>query len=266
MKEKKKNLFQITEAAHACGVSRSTLMRMEAKGLLKPAFISPESGRRYYDNFNVAHVLQVQKFQRTGLTNEEIISYYESGGQISGLLEALEAKLGELQRSVEELRLRSKETSGASVQIITLPETTCRMRQFTGSTTKEKYDAMFALYGDCIKDGYVLADEPMFTILERDDFLKGYISNDPYVIHVCVPVKDINAKEVVKLPAVQAISVLFYGEYDAVDEGWLMLGKELKKRGLTPTGFPRVLGLVAPYTGKEIQTKRYCSRLVLPVK
>ena len=29
-----KSLFQITEAAHACGVSRSTLMRMEEKGLL----------------------------------------------------------------------------------------------------------------------------------------------------------------------------------------------------------------------------------------
>ena len=40
----KKQLFQITEAAHACGLSRSTLMRMEEKGLLTPAYISPDSG------------------------------------------------------------------------------------------------------------------------------------------------------------------------------------------------------------------------------
>ena len=39
-----KSLFQITEAAHACGVSRSTLMRMEEKGLLAPAYVAPESG------------------------------------------------------------------------------------------------------------------------------------------------------------------------------------------------------------------------------
>ena len=31
-------------------------------------------------------------------------------------------------------------------------------------------------------------------------------------------------------------------------------------------GFPRVLGIVAPYTGREIETHRYCSRLVLPVE
>ena len=27
-----------------------------------------------------------------------------------------------------------------------------------------------------------------------------------------------------------------------------------------------MLGIVAPYTGREIETKRYCSRLVLPVE
>ena len=46
--EKSENkLFQITEAARACGLSRSTLMRMEEKGLLTPAHVAPESGRRY---------------------------------------------------------------------------------------------------------------------------------------------------------------------------------------------------------------------------
>ena len=62
MEKNKKDLFQITEAARACGVSRSTLMRMEESGLLKPAYVSKDSGRRYYDNFSVAHVLQVHKY------------------------------------------------------------------------------------------------------------------------------------------------------------------------------------------------------------
>lgn len=46
----------------------------------------------------------------------------------------------------------------------------------------------------------------------------------------------------------------------------MRLGREVKERGLTPAGDPRVLGIVAPYTGREIETKRYCSRLVLPVE
>ena len=54
MEKDTKKLFQITEAAHACGLSRSTLMRMEKKGLLTPAYIAAESGRRYYDNHDFA--------------------------------------------------------------------------------------------------------------------------------------------------------------------------------------------------------------------
>ena len=75
MKKDIKNLFQITEAAQACGLSRSTLMRMEEKGLLTPAYISPTSGRRYYDNHNVARVLQIEKLKAMGLGTEEIAGY-----------------------------------------------------------------------------------------------------------------------------------------------------------------------------------------------
>lgn len=91
-----KSLFQITEAAHACGVSRSTLMRMEEKGLLAPAYVAPESGRRYYDNHNVARVLQIEKFKSMGLGAQEIADYFVRGGEVSGLLAVLEERLQEL--------------------------------------------------------------------------------------------------------------------------------------------------------------------------
>ena len=68
------------------------------------------------------------------------------------------------------------------------------------------------------------------------------------------------------LGACRALSVLYYGSYAGADEAFLRLGREVKERGLTPAGDPRVLGIVAPYTGREIETKRYCSRLVLPVE
>ena len=65
-----KGLFQITEAAHACGVSRSTLMRMEEKGLLAPAYVAPESGRRYYEPQHRARFtdrkIQIHGTGRTG--------------------------------------------------------------------------------------------------------------------------------------------------------------------------------------------------------
>ena len=86
MEKDTKKLFQITEAAHACGLSRSTLMRMEKKGLLTPAYIAAESGRRYYDNHDVARILQIEKFKSMGLTTEQIADYFAQGGEISTLL------------------------------------------------------------------------------------------------------------------------------------------------------------------------------------
>ena len=74
------------------------------------------------------------------------------------------------------------------------------------------------------------------------------------------------AADAVTLEACRVLSVLYYGDYSGVGEAWLTLGREVKARGLKPAGAPRVLGIVAPYTGREIETRRYCSRLALPVE
>ena len=247
MAENTKQFFQITEAARACGLSRSTLMRMEERGLLTPVFTAPDSGRRYYDNHNVARIMQIEKFKAMGLGSKEIADYFAQGGEAEVLLEALETRLRDLQRSVEEMRLRAAEGESLSVQMMELPAVTCRIRWCEGLTTAERYRDMYDFYGACVRKGCVLSDEPLFTISERTDYLEGYIGQEPYRYGVCVP-------------------VLYYGDYSGVGEAWLTLGREVKARGLKPAGAPRVLGIVAPYTGREIETRRYCSRLALPVE
>ena len=267
MEKDTKNFFQISEAARACGVSRSTLMRLEEKGLLTPAYIAPESGRRYYDNHNVARILQIEKFKTMGLSAEEIADYFACGGEVSEALAVLENRLRDLQRSVEELRLRATEELRLSVQVMDLPAVPCLMRHCTGHTIAEKYADMYDFYSECIRRGCVLSDEPLFTISKKTDYLEGDISDQPYPYTVCVPVRPESAPaDAVVLPECRALSVLYSGDYSGIDKAWLTLGREVKARNLTPTGFPRVLGIVAPYTGREIETRRYCSRLVLPVE
>ena len=267
MEQDKKALFQITEAAHACGLSRSTLLRMEEKGLLAPAYIAPDSGRRYYDNHNVARVLQIEKLKAMGLGTEEIAGYFARGGEVTDLLSVLERRQREIDRGVEELRLRAGESRGMSIQLMDLPAVTCCTRRCEGHTIAEKYNAMYDFYGQCVRRGYRLSDEPMFTISERRDYLDGYIGDAPYPYQVCVPVRTESAPaEAVTLPEYRALSALYYGDYSGVDEAFLALGREVRERGLKPAGFVRVLGIVAPYSGREIETQRYCSRIVLPVE
>ncbi len=265
MVKKIDNLYQISEAAHACGVSRSTLLRMEEKGLLKPTYVSKESGRRYYDNFSIARVLQVEKFKKMGLSDEVIIEYFQSGGQVGGMLGALEERLSEIQRSVEEMRLFASVNDAFSVSEIVLPEVVCRMKKTEGLTIADKYNTMFEFYRECVKDGCVFSSEPLFSAYDRKDFIDGYIGTENYPFYVCVPLKK-KTKDAVTLPACKALSVLYYGDYASSDRAWLRLGQELRERNLKPAGFSRSIGIVAPYTGKEISVKRYCSRLVIPVE
>lgn len=267
MEISKKNLFRISEAASACGVSRSTLLRMEEAGLLTPAYISSESGRRYYDNFSISRVLQVQALKDLGMDVQVMSDFFSQSGKIDSLLKPLEARLAELQRAVEELWLRTQDERSCSVQIMTLPAVTCRMSRCEGHTIAEKYADAYALYTDCVRCGCVLTNEPLFTISDRKDFLEGYIGTTPYPFYSCVPVRpNRRIPDIVTLPRCRVLSVLYCGGYDHVDEAWLRLGREAREREVKIVGMPRVLGIVAPYTGREIEEKRYCSRIVLPIE
>ena len=87
----------------------------------------------------------------------------------------------------------------------------------------------------------------------------------PYA--VCVPVRPGSAPaDAVFLPECRVQSVLYCGDYSGIDEAWLILDMEVKARNLTPAVPPRVLSIVAVYTGREIDTRRSYSRLVLPVE
>ena len=117
MAENTKQFFQITEAARACGLSRSTLMRMEERGLLTPAYIAPDSGRRYYDNHNVARIMQIEKFKAMGLGSKEIADYFAQGGEAEVLLEALETEA--LRRDCHTVRLETGVHQQAAVRLYT---------------------------------------------------------------------------------------------------------------------------------------------------
>ncbi len=110
------------------------------------------------------------------------------------------------------------------------------------------------------------AKELLFIVNERTDYLEGRISSDPFPFQVCVPVLPESAPEcVVRFSSCEALSVLFYDDYSRLNEAWLRLGSEAKERGLSPAALPRGIGIVAPYTGWEIESSKYCSRAAMPV-
>ena len=141
------SLFSIRQAARACNLSRSSLIRLEEKGLLTPAHTDPKNGYRYYDNDNICRILQIQKFQWMGFSPEEISSYFESGGKADELLATLEEKLSVLQQQVTEMRLRSHNVPDMSLSITEIPETVCCVRKYQGALIQDKYHAAYDFFG-----------------------------------------------------------------------------------------------------------------------
>ena len=56
-----KKLFSVGQVTKSCDISRTTILRLESRGLLAPAFIDEKTGYRYYDILNITKIKNVAK-------------------------------------------------------------------------------------------------------------------------------------------------------------------------------------------------------------
>ncbi len=264
----KKDLFTINQIVRCCGVSRSTILRLEDRGLLQPAFVDENTGYRYYDNFNASLILQVRLFLDLGLSYDDVALYYRSNGSSPELLERTEAKYRIFKRAYEEMKLRMDKREEITFEFLTLPQYVCYTRECRGTTVQDRYQAMVDLCNEAMAKGCrPLYSEPLFGIAKRTDYLEEKFAEQESDFICCIPLEpDCAPKEAVVLPSCRAFSCLFYGGYERRPEAFNLLGRKIRELGLKPTGYVRMLGLVAPYTGKSIPRENYVSRLAVPVE
>lgn len=263
-----KNLFTISQATKCCGISRATILRLEGKGLLTPAFVDERTGYRYYDNHNISKILQIKLFLSMDMSYDDILLYYNSNGTSPVLLKTIETKLFTIKRAYEEMKLRIDNKKHLSFEIITLPEYVCYSKEYAGSSIDDKYKDMYNLFHEVVERGYKpLSSEPLFIINKRTDFLDGKFSDVKTDFICCIPLEPDSAPdEATVYPSCKAFSCLYYGNYDNLAEVYNEFGRKIRELNIKPIGYPRALALVAPYTGKEIHKDNYVSRLVVPIE
>lgn len=259
-----KNLFTVSQVTKSCGVSRATLLRLEKRGLLTPASVDKKSGYRYFDNYNVARILQIKHLLSIGLSYDEIYEYFNTKGTSVKLLNSLKQRMLATKRMYEEMNLRIAHGPSTAFETISLPEYVCYAREYAGSTPKEKYNVMYALYREAIEKGLrPLESEPLFTINKNTDLFgkreKSFIC--------CIPIEPDNAPgDALVLKSCRAFSCLYYGSYDSMQNVWNLFEQKVKELNLKPIGYLRVLGIVAPYTAREFKEENYVSRIVIPIE
>ena len=264
----KRKLFTIKEMAHACGVSRSTLIRLEEDGFLTPYRVDSDSGYRYYDMQNVSTVGQYQRLQESGLSRKEIADLYYERVDSKEFLETQRQKLYKMQRFLDEYELRHDRSKGFSVSSVTLPAVTCYCAEITTFSPEETATLSFLAHERCMSEGYrMLGSEPLFGIPHEERSRMDYAGTEHH-FSLCIPViPDSKPSPPLRLfPATEALSVLGFGDYSIVPGLWDRLWTELNARGLEASGPGRFIALVAPYAGAHCKSEDYCYECVVPIK
>lgn len=261
--------FTISQLCRSCGVSRATILRLESRGLLTPAYVDAANGYRYYDNYNVAWVMQIQLFLSMGMSYGDILLYQRTNGASSQLLNRMEERIRTLQRTYSEMQLRITHDDAPHFDFMDLPGYVC----FTGTsqciTAADSFWAMYRLYHQAVERGYrLLYSEPLFVVSERDDFIRdGFVDDASVRTTCCVPLDPAHAPEdAVEFAPCRVFTCLYHGSYSRRVELFNAFGQKIRELGLKPAGPVRILGLVAPYTSSNISPDNYVTRLAVPVE
>ena len=256
--------FTVGQVCKCCGVSRSTILRMENRGLLSPARVDKNTGYRYYDIYNVTKILHIQMFLEMGLNYDDAYLYFASSGKSSELLAMLESRLTLFTRAYEEMKLRMDDKQHLQLEIIKLPEYVCYQKEFKGTDWSDKYRDMYNLFGEAVEKGYrPLLSKRLFVIHNNDGAAKE--GENTYIC--CVPLDPSCADDsTVFYPSCTAFSMLCYGNEQTTIKAYAEFDEKIRTLGLKPTGCKRGIGIVSGYTGKEFSRENYVSRLVVPIE
>lgn len=261
-------LFTVSELARACGVSRSTLIRIEECGVLTPCRVNPDTGYRYYNAYNAAQVGQYLHLQLLGMTREEIADYFYQKTDVEALLKSQRERLERMRRVLEELEVRSRGVPGVFFSYMDLPEQTCFCLEAKLSSPEEGEQFFYKAHEQCILDGFrLLGTEPMFGLSSDDWRIPSAPSGVQPKTTACIPVdpRGKSSPQLTVFSAVHAFSGLAYGDYSMIGVLSERFWQEIGARGIRPVGPARFYGLVAPYTGNHLSPEHYCYRMVVPV-
>lgn len=263
-----KGQFTIRQVCKCCEVSRATVLRMEKRGLLQPAFVDPQTGYRYYDMNNVTRILHIRMFLDMGMSYDDAALYFRSEGKSQELLRSLQERLSALQRTYDAMALRINDDRNYKSEIIRLPEYVCYQKEFKAPFPGGRYGGTYETFRETVEKGYrPLISEHVFIINKQEDLWadEDTVSDCDYIC--CIPLKpDCADEHTVFYPGCTAFSMLCYGDFSAIGRAHIEFGRRFRTLGLKSTGYPRGIAIVSGYTDEDFRPENYVSRLVVPIE
>ncbi len=261
-----RKLFTSAEVCRACGISRTSLFRLEEAGFLKPYHVNPETGYRYYDLQNITAIGQYQSMQALGMSRKEIMDMYYDRTDGKEFLETQRQKLKRMQRFLDAYELHRNPANNYSASFITLPEVSCYCSDIDAHTPEDIAKQNYLAHEKCVENGYRMrGSEPLFAVYEdRNEWAR---SSD-YHYTLCIPVyphKD-QGPNVRTFKETLAFSVTGFGEYSVIPKLCGIFWEEFDKQDLVPSGPPRVIMHIGAYAGAHFKPENFCYECALPIE
>lgn len=267
-----KRYLTISQVARICSTSRSTILRMEKDGILKPAYVNEENGYRYYDQDGVMRIMRNLSFQEVGVTHKELRQYYEEHENYEQMLELLETKLKKLHAMTDALKVETQGESEESIDFFTFQEVYCYSQTLNNLKDYTKvrgflWDAMQE-----VLDAGLSPERSMhpFVSIDVNAFFEHEFEHKEYDFTVNIPVVDNKLAQsnenVVVLAPVKTISSYLYGGSDKIRDTFIKLGREIEAKKLKICGPARIISIVKSVPGEDILKKFWVTRVCIPVE
>ena len=261
----KKDLFLITEVANAVSLSRSTIMRLQDRGLIEPKYVDEESGRRYYDINDIQRLLKIRELKEGGFSDDDVSAYFDRDHDEAYLYERLDNDLIDLKRHLAILKERYPYQYHGYKEV-EMADMLCVYKEYYGMSYDDRFNALYEFFMEGVSKGYRYAAKPMF-IIDMRDLKDGIALDEKRTFYACIPILDTKVpKEAVKIEGFKALTTYYYGPYtDDAKSIWQGLFDEAYKRGYDPKGQVIINSLIGPNTGRKIDEANYVTQFIIPI-
>ena len=218
-----KELLTIGAVARSFGVSENCIRRMEAAGLIRPAYVAVGSGYRYYSGSDIAQIGTVLTLRSFGFTSEDIGLFLKNPDDLTVLYRKLEDMRQTVTNLMLQLERRLKDDTPYRCDVFSFSEAFCYTREVSmvphlSAFSDITYEMMLEVMMNILPIDYT---RPMMIETASTDF-RSYDPTVEQKLLFHIPLRE----------AVQGQHITFVPQTRAVDVKWSYPGTDYS--GIVP--------------------------------
>ena len=264
------NLMPIGRFSKSCRLSIKALRHYDEQGLLKPAYVDPLTGYRYYARGQARDAVMIGMLRSLGISIATIGTLMQSEGERLRNLLAHErdrivreqAKMQQALRSIERIA-REGELMPYDVAVRDEPAYTVLQKSCTTTSECMIEDGaalVYAVIGELQAAGRPLLD-PVMCINEDPD------AEERIVVHACVgiepPYPEFSQSAVIEIPAGPVAWLTHQGPYEELGLAYHALFAWAQEQGYEQAGAMREIYRNDP---AEVSVDQLITEVMLPVR